>query len=668
MSDDESKHLLDLYDGAEELLGSDDEGAMSGHEELLEVKRQLIELEVLGEGALKRVSKCYDARTKRYVAVAKPKGEQYYDQFIYEAWITASLQHPNIIHLYDLNHDEDGVPFFIMDLKVAKDLGTFHAGIETLRQRLDLYLKVCDAMAYAHQQRVIHLDLKPENILCDDFGGVTVCDWGLSKYLSRDGTVVIKGDEHFYEHANDTVYGEMKGTPGYMAPEQINRGGVKDVRTDVFSMGALLYFLIVGEPPFAGETRARLANTLEGIGKEERALLASQNTPSTVVAIIEKALQVDPAERYQTVCALREDIDFFLDGYTAKAEDVGMYERFRRYVRRHRLAFSSVVIILATVVALLVGTRVLQMRYEEQSISKEVKLEQVTEQLAEAQFAASTYADTLYANEEGVNMVIQKTHKELLSEEFGTQNMLQQLKSSELLLKRLRKVTTPHSQIVASHRLCYLYSIQMDIARALQHESEITPLLENFADYDFSMSKRPTEAQLEAFFAHAEKLTMGGYDSVGAIERLLECILCYDKEYRLSGDVDYGRSVASMIRIMNHRLHPLEVQYSDREMRISVTNPNQMRFSRFGRNKDLINLCKLNRLSLNAQTGYNLYMLNEMKVKSVDLSGVQGPISLSGLVKLPHLEELTIRKGAIPRNHLRKLVYSEREYKLVIVE
>ena len=219
--------------------------------------------ELIGEGALKNVYSCYDERTRSRVAYASPRpglSTRFYDYFIYEAWLTASLKHPNIIKIYDLNLDKKGVPFFTMDLKQGKTtLQQLVLQGEPLSATLEVLLKVCDALSYAHAQHIIHLDLKPENVLCDAHGEVLLCDWGIGKVI--DGCGPVNGIENVdLIDVGNTLHGQIKGTAGYMSPEQAGREP-KDERSDIFALGALLYFLSVGHAPFEGELTEILQRT-----------------------------------------------------------------------------------------------------------------------------------------------------------------------------------------------------------------------------------------------------------------------------------------------------------------------------------------------------------------------------------------------------------------------
>ena len=223
-----------LYEGLFDVALGEGDGSLEevspSYGVLSEVATQYEELELLGKGGLKSVYKCYDHCSRRMVAYATPReGLQtcFYEVFIHEAWLTASLKHPNIIKIHEVKIDREGRPYFTMDLKGNTTLKEYVEAVHTTPEILNIFTKVCDAISYAHAKGVVHLDLKPENIQCDEYGEVLVCDWGLGKLLSAQE---IEGpyELELIEAAHHTLYGDIKGSLGYMAPEQVEYGASKD--------------------------------------------------------------------------------------------------------------------------------------------------------------------------------------------------------------------------------------------------------------------------------------------------------------------------------------------------------------------------------------------------------------------------------------------------------
>ncbi len=346
--DDIEDELWKIYKGLS-LVGEPDKDRDSPSYHFLRSSAQhYSERELIGTGALKAVYKCYDMRTQRPVALAELKPNldaSYFDAFIHEAWLTARLNHPNIIKVYDVNVEEASQrPYFTMDLRSDFTLASYVQQPLSLRSKLETFLKICDAIDYAHSQETLHLDLKPENIQCDTFGEVVVCDWGLGKRLDStapsDSTPFVDSEQAF-----NTLYGTVRGTPGYMAPEQID-GGEKSYYTDTFSLGALLYFLLTGYPPFKGESRDEIfQQTRTG------AIQLHPVANKRLLSVCQQALAPEPENRYASVHELKQEIIRFLEGYTIKAERAHPVIRAFRFVQRHQrvaiVTFIAVVVMVA---------------------------------------------------------------------------------------------------------------------------------------------------------------------------------------------------------------------------------------------------------------------------------------------------------------------------------
>ncbi len=292
--------------------------------------------ELIGRGGMKEVYRVYDAQAARHVAMAKPLpvfSRDQFDAFLREAHLTARLDHPNIIDLFDMDLDERGRPFFTMQLKHGRSLRAVinlqrnvnDDDIDAddtfpLRERLELFSRVCDAIAYAHSRRVLHLDTKPENIFVGEFGEVKVCDWGMGVVMSHQ-----EGENESTVLLDPDLYGSLlesaKGTPIYMAPEQMDKRQAKTPQMDIYALGCLLHELLTFELPL--DMRA-----------------GNPNIGLALSATISKATATDVSDRYQTVEALRQDISRFLGGYSVSVERAGLLREASLFYRRHREACS----------------------------------------------------------------------------------------------------------------------------------------------------------------------------------------------------------------------------------------------------------------------------------------------------------------------------------------
>jgi serine/threonine protein kinase len=253
----------------------------------------------IGRGGMKKILLSEDKLTSRKVAQAKlldSKDDQKTESFFREARITAQLQHPNIVPVYDAGYDREGQAFFTMKPVGKKTLKNYFeerkaTGAKYDQESLDIFLKICNAMAYAHANKVVHLDLKPENIYLGEFSEVLVGDWGFARgsneeCLSEELLVEDIYDEHSH-------HGVLKGTPGYMAPEQIEKSlGKRDELCDIYALGAILYELLCGKRANSAEgCKALLEQTLQGKRKRPREI--NKALARGLESIILKALEKD---------------------------------------------------------------------------------------------------------------------------------------------------------------------------------------------------------------------------------------------------------------------------------------------------------------------------------------------------------------------------------------
>ena len=321
------------------------------------------EIEKIAEGGEKRITLAHDHRLDRKVAMARAvrnKGSQDLEQFLREARLTANLAHPNIMPVYNMGLDPEGEPFFSMELipgdslktivRKLRDGATDYRKDYPLDMLLNIYRKVCDAIAYAHSRGVLHLDIKPDNIRVGKFGEVLVCDWGLARVINSDDpdlsedSVLLDGDI-----LNDmTLSGTLKGTPGFMAPEQTLAYGEKKQHTDIYALGALLYMLLTYKLPVEGESANEvIRNTREGKVVPMRRRKPDFHIPQSLSAVTMKALALKPSDRYEDVSALRHEISRYLSGHPTEAESAGWITKASLLLRRHnRVSFLLIFFLL----------------------------------------------------------------------------------------------------------------------------------------------------------------------------------------------------------------------------------------------------------------------------------------------------------------------------------
>ncbi|MFN0247900.1 MAG: protein kinase domain-containing protein [Kofleriaceae bacterium] len=346
----------------------------------------------IARGGMGRIVAAEDQRLRRPVALKElidPSPDQL-GRFQREALITARLQHPGIVPVYEAGLWPTGEPFFAMKMVSGRPLDKVIGELRTLEERIALLPRIAaaaDAMAYAHSQRVIHRDLKPGNILIGDFGETVVIDWGLAKDL--DASDGLASEERAPRSASErsdkkrspvtdtsstlTIAGAVMGTPAYMAPEQA-RGEPVDQRADVFALGAMLYHLLAGVPPYNARTATDViaAAALGRVVPLEARDGAERNAPKDLVAIVGRAMAQDPDKRYAHAGELADELRRFMTGQLVGAHDYTVWQRLGRFVKKHR---AAVTISALSVVAFAVfGTLAIRQIVEQRDLANEQRM------------------------------------------------------------------------------------------------------------------------------------------------------------------------------------------------------------------------------------------------------------------------------------------------------
>ncbi|MCA8948652.1 MAG: serine/threonine protein kinase [Planctomycetes bacterium] len=279
-------------------------------------------------------------------------------RFLGEAKVTAQLDHPGIVPVHELGLDERGRLYFTMSLVRGR---SFSEVIDSVRARRDgwtrtralgVLQRVCEAVAYAHSKGVIHRDLKPANVMVGPFGQAYVLDWGLARLGDVAPAASPVGNAP--TSPNSTHAGDVIGTPAYMAPEQA-RGDLSAVgpRSDVYALGAMLYHLLTGQPPYGevlGATSQRVLDaSLAGPPTPVRAV--ARDVPEELVAIQERAMARDPVQRYASAADLGDDLRAFLETRVVRAHRTGAWAELTKWVRRNKLAAAAAMFALVSLAA-----------------------------------------------------------------------------------------------------------------------------------------------------------------------------------------------------------------------------------------------------------------------------------------------------------------------------
>jgi eukaryotic-like serine/threonine-protein kinase len=284
----------------------------------------------LARGGMGTVYLAEDTELNRQVAIkvlsVPEMTEDLRRRMIREAQIIARLEHPGIVPVHDVGVLPDGRVFYAMKFVRGVRLDEYSAKTSSMRERLRKFQAVCDAVAFAHAHGVIHRDLKPQNIMIGSFGEVLVLDWGVAKILRDEKNAASSEADTLMlppagaSKVSDTAHGTVIGTRQYMSPEQ-SRGEIDqlDERSDIYSLGAVFYFLLTGQAP--SDDRPRAINT---------------KVTKPAEAICLKAMARDRTSRYTSAAEMSTDVSRLLDAEPVSAYRENAYEKVNRWVGKNR--------------------------------------------------------------------------------------------------------------------------------------------------------------------------------------------------------------------------------------------------------------------------------------------------------------------------------------------
>ena len=624
-----------------EIAIQDDADILPYYHQLASCKKKYGERTIVGKGALKEVYRCRDIPAERDIAWATPReelGSAYYDQFIYEARLTASLRHPNIIKIHEVGIDADGRPYFTMDLKSGQQLSDAIRPL-SISDRLNLFVTICGAIAYAHSQRILHLDLKPENIQCDRFGEVLVCDWGLGKTVDWGSSTPYTLPDEPLESYYKTLYGEIKGSPGYMAPEQVSAGVTKDYTTDIYALGGILYYLLTEECPVSIKNKDEvIPKTLAGAPS----LSLHSNVPSALAKIVDKALSLEPEDRYQEVRLLQYDVQAYLEYRPIQQDSHNFFKVCSLFCLRHsRIFFASI------------GFVILLTSFSFWNQSREKRLRQINSDIAEAQISLSQDYTQLNAEYQYFENAMFQSKSELLDRIMGTSlkrfKQFHRIKpydgesSPALLLHEAdllaSKVYESGLETYSLPILIHSSAIQLNFKRILENEWEhdnekyqkLISYARLFPDYNFGITNRPTIPQLVNFFELLATL-----DHVN--QAFVHGVLHFDLQFR-EITPEYNLVVVAYLRALNQE-QTHSISYSHEEQQLILDNIHSISHIQRYSGTSVLSHLRLKSLVLSGNSFLSSH-LNQSYIQHVDLSQVD-QITWRRPLNINDLQQLTI--------------------------
>jgi serine/threonine protein kinase/Leucine-rich repeat (LRR) protein len=348
-----------------------------------------------GMGAILEGDDCKLGRKIAVKVMLDPRADsEQTRRFVQEAAVLGRLEHPNIVPIHDLGRDSEGALYYTMKLVKGRTLQHIIDDLRrenkealahyTLDRLLTIFRKVCDALAFAHASHIIHRDLKPENVMVGEFGEVLVMDWGIAKILDGKADTPVRSDSDQRSGEESprsstasltaTMDGAVMGTPNYMSPEQaMGKVNELDERSDIFSLGGILYAILTLRPPVEGKdvwevlekvSTAEIADpttfgstTGKGQPQEKGNIVAASSikplphlkggrVPSALSAVAMKALSLDKAERYQKISTFSEDIEAYQGGFATSAEQASAWTQLQLFIKRHRAATVGAALVL----------------------------------------------------------------------------------------------------------------------------------------------------------------------------------------------------------------------------------------------------------------------------------------------------------------------------------
>ena len=611
--------------------------------------------EIIASGGMKNIYRALDKKCERTIAYATPKrdiDESLYEVFLREAKLTARLDHPNIMPIHDLGLNEKDQPYFTMDLKSGDSLGDIIAKLLDKDQNyratyntaelINIFIKVCDAIAYAHQKNVIHLDIKPENIQIGHYGEVLICDWGLSKIVGEADYDSL--DEALFNPDllnNLTQHNKIKGTPGYMSPEQIDSKHPKSPQSDIYSLGCLLYAIMSLKAPLEGFDLDKILKiTVKGN------IPTLKKCPLPLKAVINKSMALNPEDRYDSVIELQNELKKYINGYATLAENAGLIQETKLFIKRNKASSIIIAIALVLVTALtlfFIGR--LQGKIDQiktlHSLSEENK-DQAIDNAHKAR-RAEALAESRLSELKKTSQQIGKLYWQSIrnySDHFVYKSPKSSMAYANSQLQEIKKVKPDDAYI--NTQLVYNFFIcqKFNEIKALNYRPElVSDLVELSKKYAPRLEKN-------ALLKPSDFAELVGNFTVKERFNLAEKMLAY---YQASpNNYDLLPVISAILKLWNPQWDQKGLNYDKAQHHLSIVSKDlkNLRSPILYRHSTLtiLRFIPINKLTFTQVSKVDLTQIHGLNFHTLDISqsSVQ---SLDPMTHFPHLEKLMLNKN-----------------------
>ena len=609
------------------------------------LKERYSDEKMIASGGMKVIYKVFDQQVGRYLAMAKlidAENEKSYMPFIREAKLTGNLEHPNIIKVHEIGFYDSSKPYFTMELKSGDSLKDILIALNKkdksylarykLRSLLVIFLKVCDAVSYSHSRKVIHLDIKPENIQVGDFGEVMLCDWGLAKVigledLGEGGDLVL--DPNLLN--NLTLNSEIKGTPGYMAPEQVAKNAEKDERTDIYSLGALLYSILTYTVPIEGELEDVLVKTVQGSLIPPGQRVTDLSVPEGLEAVIMKAMSVDKDDRYQNVLDLIDDINRYLDGYSPAAEEAGFRKELLLFYKRNKkvclLSFLFLFILISSSLYFISSLKKSRDEALVQKNKAELNLNKYKEE--------KSYLDPILSSDP-TPLILQLKDKLFSELEYDSETSMNALIKAFERISESKPSHIPLYEIksevhfIRQEFMSSLAALEKGRGRSDKSNRALFDALDSVKRYNLNEAPVPIAVLLEVI------------DKLKGYNFLVVCMLYYDSQVRLNRS-EHVEVVKKVLNRKNPEWDPKGFEYDPQKKRLklsgSISTLSMAIESRFTE-KSLIHTLAVKHLDLRGADKIFPGKMKNLKLESLDVRGHKIHIAFdTSTAKVIYLDE-----------------------------